>query len=372
MTPENYIVQNNLFDKETLLAHCEKNLVHVIESPRYPNLVMLHYKEEAHFDQLWTPFNRMCRGLILDLVAKRVVAYPFNKFFNLGEQPETSLEEISKLGAFEVSEKMDGSMLILFQDPTSKEFRVTTKGSFDSEHGIYATQFIPSVLKSETLNHEYTFVFELIDSKFRIVVDYDKKGYEEGIYLIGMRHRPSNRLLSYKEVQLFAQIYGLKTLKTYEFSSLDTLLETVKTLPVLEEGFVLRFSNDLLVKVKGPAYLAAHKFISKLSPKYILESLGAGTTDELLQIAPEEYRQDVQDAIASFISERQVIDEDCLEYFEKAPKATRKEFALWVKSEVPEYYQGFLFTLMDKKPLDKKKVYALVGERSGVSGETRI
>lgn len=375
MQIEQYFNENNLWNMERLKAHCAEHKVRVITSAtnRCPaTTVMLHYAEEAHFEQAWTPFNIVCRGLIVDLATREVLAYPFNKFFNLGERPETEYDRLVQLGGFEVSEKLDGSMIVLFYDRASRRVLATTKGSFDSEHGVAATSIIPENLQNESLLREYTLLFELIDNRFRIVVDYKKRGYAEGLYLIGVRHRQSNRLLPFSEVRQFATMYNLKTFKTYPVESLDKLLHIAQNLPVFEEGFVLRFKNDFMVKVKGPAYLQAHKFISNMSPKSILEALQDGTAGELVRVAPEEYREEVQQYIEKFSRERQQLEEEIEGYFEKAPKDARKDFALWVQKEVPSDIRGFLFTLFDKKPFDRRKIYALVGTRQGVTGETKI
>ena len=140
ISPEAYFKEHQLYDKKRLQQHCEQNLVYMRESERFPTVVMLHYAEEAHFDQKWNQFNSMCRGLIVDMKNKRILAHPFNKFFNIDERPETKYSLLEKMGDFEVSEKLDGSLLILFKDPNTDKYFVTTKGSFDSEHGKYGNR----------------------------------------------------------------------------------------------------------------------------------------------------------------------------------------------------------------------------------------
>lgn len=372
ITPEAYFNENDLYHLDRLTQHCEHNLVYLITCEKFPGIIMLHYREEAHFDGKWNTFNRMCRGLIVDLNNKRILAYPYNKFFNVNERPETKYEVLEKLGKFEVSEKLDGSLLILFKDPKTKQFFVTTKGSLKSDHGIYATSILPEQVKKDKLVTEYTLMFELIDKRFRIVVDYTKKGYQDGLYLIGVRHRYSNRLLSYHEVQEFANELNLHTLHTYQFNSLNEILDNVKHLPVLDEGYVIRFNDGQLVKIKGTEYLRVHRFISKLSPKYILEALGEGKEKSLIEIAPEEYRDDIIKHVKDFQWKQRTMVNKCYERFHVAPKTTRKEFALWVMEEVESELKGFLFTLFDQKPLPIDKLYRTIGKIEGVTAETKI
>lgn len=84
---------------------------------------------------MWDKYCLLARGLVLNHSERRVVATPFPKFFNYGEGGV-------KLPAlpFEVTEKMDGSLGILFHHGTS--WRVTTRGSLTSEQGLWATRYL--------------------------------------------------------------------------------------------------------------------------------------------------------------------------------------------------------------------------------------
>jgi len=146
----------------------------------------------------------------------------------------------------------------------------------------------------------------------------------------------------------------------------------VKDLPVLEEGYVLRFLGDLLVKVKGNAYLKMHRFISNLSDKNLLLAVADGTADELVQLCPEEYLDEIVGKIQHFkIMGRDLVN-ICYTWYDRAPKESRKEFALWVLKEVNPNLKGFMFTLFDNKPLDMKQVYKVIGEIEEVTGVTKI
>ena len=220
MNPEQYFNINDLWDLERLKQHAQHNNVYVIESARIPNVVMLHYMDAVQYDNLWNTFNRMCRGLILDMKNKKVLAYPFDKFFNLGQMPETSYDNLAALGGFETSEKLDGSMIIAFINPNDDKLTFTTKGSFDSEHGAYANE-LPLSSNQRVALYEYatkgTLMFELIAKPFQIVVDYKKKGYAEGLYLIGFRHEISNKLASFNALAGISEELNLPTFKTYSF-----------------------------------------------------------------------------------------------------------------------------------------------------------
>jgi len=376
MNPEQYFNINDLWDLERLKQHAQHNNVYVIESARIPNVVMLHYMDAVQYDNLWNTFNRMCRGLILDMKNKKVLAYPFDKFFNLGQMPETSYDNLAALGGFETSEKLDGSMIIAFINPNDDKLTFTTKGSFDSEHGAYANE-LPLSSNQRVALYEYatkgTLMFELIAKPFQIVVDYKKKGYAEGLYLIGFRHEISNKLASFNALAGISEELNLPTFKTYSFDGLDQLIDTAKDLPVLDEGFVLRFPGDIMVKVKGSAYLAAHRFISHLSDRNILEAVADGTASNLATLAPEEYKQDVLDKIAHFQKRVAELENICYTLYSEAPKeGLRKEFALWVNSQVPSHLKGFMFQLLDHKVVDRKQLFRVLEQIDNIDGRTRI
>jgi hypothetical protein len=100
--------------------------------------------------------------------------------------------------------------------------------------------------------------------------------------------------------------------------------------------------------------------------------LGMGEEKTILEIAPEEYRQDIEDKVTLYKRKYLDMTNDCYQKFADAPKDTRKNFAMWVKGNVDPNYQGFMFNLMDSKPIDKRKAYELIAKIENVSAETRV
>lgn len=376
MTPQEYLDQNQLWNLAKLKEHAQANSVYVIESSRFPGLAMLHYQDSCIFDNQWSDLALMSRGLILDLANRKVIAWPFEKFFNLGTTPETSYDNLISLGSFQTSEKLDGSMITMFRDPNTDKLTLTTKGSFESEQGVYANQLeMPSgfwiVAARYTLKG--TLIFELITKRFQIVIDYPKRGYEEGLYLIGYRDHVSGKLASFKALDGIAEELGVPTFKTYSFGSLNALIEASKGLPVTEEGFVLRFDmNDLMVKVKGPKYLEMHRFISNLSDRNILEAVSNNTADALVTLCPDEFINEVTTKITGFKNRLANLSEICYTKFRDGPKESRKEFAEWTNKNVESYLKPFVFNLFDQKPLDEKRMYKVIEIIDKVDGRTKI
>jgi RNA ligase len=375
--PRSYFAAHHLFDWDTLKQHCEHHGVWISTSNKYQDLALLKYKDDVQWGDIpWTTFNRFSRGLVVDMKNRAILAHGFDKFFNMGQMPETQYEVLKDQKEFEISEKLDGSCLVSFINPHDKGIYLTTTGSFDSEHGQIGTGLFRN-LTNYQMACDYaeagTLVFELIDPRFRIVIDYSKKNYPEGLYLIGYRTR-EGKLLTYEQVAILATQLDIPCMKTYKFDSLNALMENVKGLTVLDEGFVLRYPDGLMVKIKGMAYLKAHRFISQLSDKHILEAVAEGNevADNLAALAPEEYRQDVVEKIAYFKSRKLDLLNQCYRYFAEAPKDDRKTFALWVNQNVKPSLKGCLFQLMDCKPLSDQLLYGIILKHESISTETRI
>ena len=367
-----YFLEKGFFlegGQHLLEMHADNHLVRLRMGERLPHLGILHYKDDIVFGRgSWTNFARASRGVVVDFNTKRILAFPYRKFFNLFESHTISLAEAEKRPIAGVMEKLDGSMIVLYYDETTKTFNATTKGSLDSEQGAYATTIIPESVKNIKLLQTYTLIFELISSKFTIVVPYDKKpGYSEGLYLTGVREMKSEKLFEPDEVQAFARQYNLPTFKTYRFPTIQSIVDNAKTLPYMDEGFVVRFAGEeLMVKIKGDEYLRVHRFLSSLTDKNLLDVMIAGEEENVITnigMVPEEYRQDVIDTLARYKKEAIMFRDECYEWLSKVPKAhstfqgDRKTSAIWINTTAPKEYRKFLFGLLDGKDVELKQVY---------------
>ena len=113
-----------------------------------------NYTPTTQYEGKWDDITKMCRGLVLDEEGN-VLAKPFNKFFNLEEHSINDLPNES----FQVFEKMDGSLGILFN--YEGEWILATKGSFTSEQAIKGKEILKKY-RYERLLPGYTYLFEII------------------------------------------------------------------------------------------------------------------------------------------------------------------------------------------------------------------
>jgi RNA ligase len=135
----------------TLNQYYEDGLLYKQTHPTLP-LTIWNYTPEVQYGQLWDEITLQCRGLIVDNEGN-VVARPFKKFFNTEEGKHTPTPE------FEVFEKMDGSLGILFY--YQKEWVFATRGSFTSDQSKKAYELLEKY-PIENLDKKNTYLFEII------------------------------------------------------------------------------------------------------------------------------------------------------------------------------------------------------------------
>ncbi|WP_201374000.1 RNA ligase [Ktedonobacter robiniae] len=123
-----------------------------------------------------------------------IVARPFPEFFNLDE----AIANGEQLPAedFEVTEKLDGSLGILYW--LDGEPRLATRGSFTSNQALVGTKIFQERYGSAYFYPDFTYLFEIIYLANRIVVDY--KGMED-IILLAIIETKTGREYSYNDVQ---------------------------------------------------------------------------------------------------------------------------------------------------------------------------
>jgi len=103
------------------------------------------------------PLLLQCRGLVTNSDGD-IIARPFKKFFNYEEYLEFAPEMIPN-ESFEVFEKMDGSLGILFN--YKDEWVLCTRGSFTSEQSIKGTELLKKY-DYNRLPKCHTYLFEII------------------------------------------------------------------------------------------------------------------------------------------------------------------------------------------------------------------
>lgn len=264
---------------EDLLAGLEaeraKGFLYAREMPDGRRLYC--YTKRCVYEQAWNQFTVLGRGLILDMMAQKVVATPFPKFFNAGEGGRDFPEQ-----GFEAFEKVDGSLVIIHWH--GSQWHAVTKGDFKSWQAVWTMEQLHQ-LDTNHLNRGTTYLAEMVHPENRIVVKY---GVTELVMLGAFDGE--GRELDYRTLQTVTEPLGWRVARRQAFASIADLVAHAEALPSSEEGFVVRFEDGTRLKVKGAEYRRIHALISRCTPLTVWEAIVAGDDLELLrQDLPEEY-----------------------------------------------------------------------------------
>jgi len=271
-------------DLKILNSYCDSGLLQNQSHPRL-ELTIWNYTPKVQYENLWDDITVSCRGLVTDSSGK-IVARPFKKFFNIEEEKHTPSSE------FDVFEKMDGSLGILFN--YQGEWILATRGSFTSDQSKKGTELLEKYDYSR-LNPDYTYLFEIIYKENRIVCDYDF----EDLVLLGMIHTETGEevnLHGYSDIRFRNLILniGINIVKKYDGVEDYSLLK--ETISDDAEGYVVRFSNGDRMKIKGTEYLRLHKIMTNLSTTAVWECLSSGSAiEDLLTDVPDEFYNKIKD-----------------------------------------------------------------------------
>lgn len=307
------------------------------------NLTLFNYTAAATFERRWNFFERTSRGLIINNQTGEIIARPFDKFFNWGEG-----ERITDASILSVTEKMDGSLGILYRH--NGQFKIATRGSFDSDQALWATKHLNERydLKSFDLDYDYlTLLFEIIYPENRVVVDY---GRHKGLTLLAARDRFDGFYLSHPCLVDMGECFGFSVVNQCDFSDPAELLKAKKTLPPNNEGWVVEFSDRQRFKFKGDEYLRLHRLVSSLSFKNTLAAFVDGNVQEIIDTVPDEFLDDVKSWINEIQETTYDITKQVTEAFKDAPTSDRKTFAMWVTTEHQDM-ASYLFAMLDGRDI---------------------
>ena len=344
---------------EQLNKYYEKELVQKQVHPTLP-LTIWNYTPKVQYGEgntqykFWDDVTKQCRGLVTDNEGN-VVARPFKKFFNIEENQHTPTEQ------FDVYEKMDGSLGILFN--YKGEWVLATRGSFTSDQSVKGTELLQKY-DYQRLNPNYTYLFEIIYPENRIVCTYDF----EDLVLLGMIHTESGDEVNIhsgnNEDVRFKNLLnnlGFNIVRKYDGISDYTYLK--HAISDNREGFVVRFSNGDRMKIKGEEYLRLHKIMTNLSTTGVWEVLSSGgKMEDYLKDVPDEFYKKVKQYVSTLNYHHYRYSEyagKMHDYFrygkygDNEKEYTKKEFAEHLeRNNVHPKVKSLCFAMWDGKPYD--------------------
>jgi hypothetical protein len=252
------------------LGALEQLNIRVSTDERFPGLYNLKYGvigvDKAN------PIVRACRGAVVERVNNdgdhspyfRLVAYAFDRFFNLGE-PEA--DEIDWSSAH-VYEKYDGSLIKLFWNGV--QWVVSTSGSVGGAGNVGDSGKSFEELFWDTfrymrynifdLNTDYCYVFELCAPENRVVVKYD----DPMLRLLAVR----DRLDDFNELNLkwFNRYWSVA--ENFLLIGSDAVLAAANARGSDHEGFIVCDDSGNRVKVKSDVYVQLHRVHGNGNPDF--------------------------------------------------------------------------------------------------------
>lgn len=251
-------------------------------------LVLLNYSQTAHnllyeFPEAWTPVLRLCRGIVFDRKGK-LVALAFPKFFNYGEHLET--QKLPNL-PFEATVKHDGHLGIIFE--YNGQFLVTTRGDFHSPTSLIANKMLKKYIHENGWHNLYptdvTILVEIIHPETKVYLDYQST---QNFTVIGAFNRKTMEDYHYKVMVELGSRLELGVTHLWTGRSLKELIALMKDRTVVnQEGYVVRFDNNLRVKFKFVTYIG-QMVADKLSYIYLMNRMIKGNLRKMLDTLPEE------------------------------------------------------------------------------------
>lgn len=360
---------DHLLDTKELDRLVSENYISRVTSPDGRH-TLYNYTPRATYDRVWQLETLCSRGLIADQ-GGRVVCYPFDKFFNLGETEDAQAEKLTQwTGEPEITDKLDGSMIAIWYDDGNHRWRCTTRGSFISAQAKAAESWLYRNVSFDnwpTLG-PYTFIAEWCSPDNRIVLKYDKPE----LRLIGARARGID--LPYHSLKTWSETLGLSVVPRIP-GNLAALIAQQPT-ATGKEGWVVRWPGGFRVKVKTSEYLSLHRLITGFSASRVRDAILAGTIGGYMTELPEEIRPDAERIVSTLeatVGARILALRDTYDKLRPLLGESRKAFAMAVQQQ-PADDRGYLFSLADGKPFEQKimagiDLRALFGEEAEATTE---
>jgi len=301
-------------------------------------LTIYNYSQSTQYESHWDEITLSCRGIVMDDNGN-VVARPFRKFFNIEENKHTAT------GDFEIYEKMDGSLGILFM--YRGEWILSSRGSFTSDQAIKGNELLRKY-DLDLLSPGYTYLFEIIYPENRIVCQYD---YEDLILLGGIE------ITDGAEIDVHDEYYTshFNVVKKYDFKDYN---EIKKLNWENKEGFVIRFSNGDRCKIKFDDYVKLHRILTNCSSYDIWENLMTfgKIPEEMLKDVPDEFYEWVHKTAESINKKFHFVYSYHMASLSSVMRdgmLTRKDLAERILS-LKDVNHGILFGIADGKDMSEK------------------
>lgn len=294
---------------------------------------------------------QQCRGMVVNTALRRVLARPYDKFWNYGEAKADAID----WGSARVQEKLDGSLMIMywgvggwhvatFGHPTAggpfgrypeRDIAVAPNLGLD-EPPVAGVRTFRDAFADAWMSLNYrlptpllgkigiAFLFELCDAPNRVVVKHDKPR----LVLHGARNLDGTEY-DHEWCAATAKEYGWEHVRSFPLATVADCLTAVEALdPLQQEGYVVVDRHFRRIKIKSSRYVLLHALKGEgMSRRRAVKLWQSGDAAELLTHFPE-FASDV----GAVHGELDAVAEQAVrDYAENMPRASRRDFANAVK-----------------------------------------
>jgi RNA ligase len=293
--------------------------------------------------------RRELRG-ILFYPDGRIMSRRLQKFFNVNERDETQQHLIDLTQSHMILEKLDGSMIT----PMVAEGRIrfgTKMGLTDVAQG--AEQFaIANCNIMEfcdcMMDRGKTPIFEWCSRQQRIVVDYPN----DRLVLLAVRDNITGEYATYGQMQDWAYRYGLDLVNVYPGTA-DSMEHLVRYTHDIEgsEGWIIRFDDGHMLKIKSAWYVRIHKVKDSLTQeKNVIDLIVNEKIDDAKSFMLDDDRHRIEQFEDAFwtgfnnVASQLYID---LNESRIDMQGDRKRFALELAPKIPAIERSIMFSCWD-------------------------
>lgn len=231
------------------------------------NMYSLNFTRNAFIGKKWNLATIKARGLFVDKKTGEVRMRSYDKFFNLGEQKETRVENLEKSLVFPVKvavkgngylgimSVVDGQVVFASKTTDSGPFAERFERIFNETISKHDADFLKSLLKKENASA----VFEVISpTEDPHIIKYEK----EEVVLLDILHNRLNLEPDYQTVsdrfkEVVKKNTSIRTPNEFTIHDDDTLWDTIALYSVDNcdiEGFVVTDAKGFKFKVKFDYY----------------------------------------------------------------------------------------------------------------------
>lgn len=243
----------------------------VQEKPLGDNISSFNFTREAFYKGNWNKQTVLARGLFVDTEKNEIVARSYEKFFRIGEVPETELANLRARFTFPVTAyvKENGFLAIISYNKNKDELFIASKSTNKGDYveyikkqlKPYEEKILTFYRENDNSNNPISFVFECVDiENDPHIIEYKQSKI---VLLDGIRNELSFSKMPYEDLKQLSSRFGCPIKeKAFELKDWDSFRSLYNKIQEEDyqykgeyiEGFVFEDMSGFMTKCKSAYY----------------------------------------------------------------------------------------------------------------------